>query len=35
MEEKNHAEEYLDKIGAVFHHDCYKENKPEGTTSFY
>ena len=30
-EEERKAQEYLDKLGAVFHYDCYQENKPEGT----
>ncbi|XP_003385413.1 PREDICTED: cytochrome c oxidase assembly factor 7-like [Amphimedon queenslandica] len=29
VEEKT-AAEYLDKLGAVFHYDCYTEKKPEG-----
>ena len=24
------AREYLEKLGAVFHYDCYQDKKPEG-----
>ena len=29
-EAKQKTEEYFEKLGAAFHYDCFKENKPEG-----
>ena len=33
--EENAAREYLDKIGAAFHYDCYTEKKPEGNLKWW